>query len=180
MICRNCGFQCDDNASACPKCGSPVGYNQQNAQNQGGRFANLNQQFNNFSNNFNQQFGSNNGFRAPIKQKSIVTCIILSIVTCGIYGIIWFINIVDDLNTASGDVNGQSGVVVFLLSLITCNIYGLYWAYKAGEKVSTIRQRNGLSADSNNGILYLILNLFGLSIVTYALVQNELNNVASN
>ncbi len=172
MICRNCGFQCDDNAMTCPKCGSPVG-------NQGGRFANLNQQFNNINNNFNQQFGSN-GFKAPIKQKSIVTCIILSIVTCGIYGIIWFINIVDDLNTASGDVNGQSGVVVFLLTLITCNIYGLYWAYKAGEKVSIIRQRNGLSSDSNNGILYLILNILGLSIVTYALVQTELNNVASN
>lgn len=172
MICRNCGFQCDDNAVTCPKCGSPVG-------NQGGRFANLNQQFNNINNNFNQQFGSN-GFKAPIKQKSIVTCIILSIVTCGIYGIIWFINIVDDLNTASGDVNGQSGVVVFILTLVTCNIYGLYWAYKAGEKVSIIRQRNGLSSDSNNGILYLILNLFGLSIVTYALVQSELNNVASN
>lgn len=171
MICRNCGFQCDDNAVTCPKCGSPVG-------NQGG-FANLNQQFNNINNNFNQQFGSN-GFKAPIKQKSIVTCIILSIVTCGIYGIIWFINIVDDLNTASGDVNGQSGVVVFILTLVTCNIYGLYWAYKAGEKVSIIRQRNGLSSDSNNGILYLILNLFGLNIVTYALVQSELNNVASN
>lgn len=172
MICRNCGFQCDDNAVTCPKCGSPVG-------NQGGRFANLNQQFNNINNNFNQQFGSN-GFKAPIKQKSIVTCIILSIITCGIYGIIWFINIVDDLNTASGDVNGQSGVVVFILTLVTCNIYGLYWAYKAGEKVSIIRQRNGLSSDSNNGILYLILNLFGLNIVTYALVQSELNNVASN
>lgn len=172
MICRNCGFQCDDNAQACPKCGSPVG-------NQGGRFANLNQQFNNINNNFNQQFGSN-GFKAPLKQKNIVTCIILTIVTCGIYGIIWFINIVDDLNTASGDVNGQSGVVVFLLSLVTCNIYGLYWAYKAGEKVSIIRQRNGLSADSNNGILYLILNFLGLGIVTYALIQNELNNVASN
>ncbi len=172
MICRNCGFQCDDNAVTCPKCGSPVG-------NQGGRFANLNQQFNNINNNFNQQFGSN-GFKAPIKQKSIVTCIILSIITCGIYGIIWFINIVDDLNTASGDVNGQSGVVVFILTLVTCNIYGLFWAYKAGEKVSIIRQRNGLSSDSNNGILYLILNLFGLSIVTYALVQTELNNVASN
>lgn len=167
MICRNCGFQCDDNAITCPKCGAPVGNNyQQSPQNQ--------QQFG----GYNQQ--PTGGYKAPIKQKSIVTCIILSIVTCGIYGIIWFINIVDDLNTASGDVNGQSGVMVFLLSLVTCNIYGLYWAYKAGEKVSIIRRRNGLSSDSNNGILYLILNLLGFGIVTYALVQTELNNVASN
>ena len=177
MICRNCGFSCDDNAVTCPKCGAPVGNYQQNPQNQGANYGGYNQQ--QFGGYNQQQFGSN-GFKAPIKQKNIVTCIILSIVTCGIYGIIWFINIVDDLNTASGDANGTSGIMVFLLSLVTCSIYGLYWAYKAGENVSIIRRRNGLSADSNNGILYLILNFFGLGIVTYALIQSELNNVASN
>lgn len=174
MTCQNCGFQCDDNAIVCPKCGSPIPKN-----NQQGGFNNFaSQTFNSFkqqASNFNQQ----GGFRAPIKQKNIVVCIILSIVTCGIYGIVWFINIVDDLNQASGNIDAQSGITTFLLTLVTCGIYGYYWAYKAGEKVNTVRQQRGLSADSNTGILYLILNIFGLSIVTYALIQSELNNVAS-
>ncbi|MBE5938275.1 MAG: DUF4234 domain-containing protein [Lachnospiraceae bacterium] len=106
-------------------------------------------------------------------------CIILSIITCGIYGIIWYIQIVDDLNTASGDMNGQSGGMVFLLTLITCGIYGWYWMYKAGEKVSVIRQRQGLPANDSNGILYLVLAFFGLGIVSYCLIQSELNNVAA-
>ena len=30
----------------------------------------------------------------------------------------------------------------------------------------------------NNGVLYLILTLFGFSIIAWALMQNELNNLA--
>ena len=52
-----------------------------------------------------------------------------------------------------------------------------YWAFKCGEKVDKIRQQNG-EAGGSNGVLYLILCLFGLGIVTYALVQSELNKVA--
>lgn len=68
-----------------------------------------------------------------IKDKNIAVCIILCIVTCGIYGIYWFICLTNDANTASGTF-GTSGGVAFLLSIITCNLYGLYWAYKQGEK----------------------------------------------
>ena len=33
-----------------------------------------------------------------IQERNIVTCIILSIITCGIYGIYWEICLVNDLN----------------------------------------------------------------------------------
>ena len=33
-----------------------------------------------------------------IQQRNIALCIILSIVTCGIYGIIWFIKLTDETN----------------------------------------------------------------------------------
>ena len=111
-----------------------------------------------------------------VQQKNIALCIVLSLVTCGIYGIYWFITLTNDLNTATG-VEGTSGGVAFLLSLVTCSIYMYYWAFKCGEKVDKIRQQNG-EAGGSNGVLYLILCLFGLGIVTYALVQSELNKVA--
>ncbi len=107
-----------------------------------------------------------------------MTCILLSIITCGIYGIIWFISLVDDLNTASGHTGETSGGVVFLLSLITCGIYTWVWLYKAGEKVDIIRSYNGESR-SNPSILYIVLALFGLGFVDYCLIQSELNKVAS-
>lgn len=120
------------------------------------------------------------GYRAPIQKRDIAMCIILSIVTCGIYGIYWMISLVNDLNAASDSVNDTSGGMVFLLSLVTFNIYTLYWMYKAGEKVSYIRAKNGRPDGSQNGLLYLILALFGLGLVSYCLIQNELNEVASN
>ena len=106
-------------------------------------------------------------------------CIVLSIITCGIYGIYWLICLVDDLNVASGRVGDTSGGMVFLLTLVTCGIYGIYWAYKAGEKIAYVKQRNTGEQDSSSSVLYLVLSLVGFSIVVYALIQSELNKVAT-
>ena len=60
-----------------------------------------------------------------IQRRSIAMCIVLSLVTCGIYGIYWFICLTNDCNAVSNDPDGTSGGVAFLLTLITCGIYGL-------------------------------------------------------
>ena len=164
MRCLNCGKDYADGAAFCPDCGAAN--------------PNVNNSYQNPNQNMN--YGQGGGpYRAPIKNRSIALCIILSIVTCGIYGIVWLISMADDLNTASGATGDTSGAMVFVLTLVTCGIYGLYWMYKAGEKVSTIRQMQGMADSGNNGILYLVLSIFGLGIVSYCLIKSELNNVAS-
>lgn len=112
-----------------------------------------------------------------IEQRNIAVCIVLSIVTCGIYGIYWFICLANDTNTVAKEENGTSGGMAFLFSLITCNIYGIYWAYKQGEKIDRAKTERGNYA-SNSGIVYLLLWIFGLGIVAEALMQNELNQLA--
>lgn len=114
-----------------------------------------------------------------IKNRSIAMCILLSVVTCGIYGIYWFICLTDDSNTAAGQADGTSGGMAFLLSLVTCGIYGLFWAYKLGEKVTTAKKMRNMGDDGNTAILYLILSICGLGIITYALAQSELNKMAN-
>ncbi len=111
-----------------------------------------------------------------VKQKNIALCIILSLVTCGIYGIIWFIMLTDDTNTAVGKP-GTSGGMAFVLTLVTCGIYSLYWAYKQGEKLDEAKQAKGI-ASGNSGIVYLLLSVFGLGIIAYALMQDSLNKLA--
>ena len=83
-----------------------------------------------------------------IKERNIVVCIILSIITCGIYGIYWLVCMVNDVNVAADTPNDTSGGVVFLLSIITCNIYFWFWCYKAGEKIQLAQQKRGLPSDS--------------------------------
>ena len=112
-----------------------------------------------------------------IERRNIAVCLVLTLVTCGIYGIYWIVCLTNDVNTVSGDVNGTSGGMVVLLTIVTCGIYGIYWAYKQGEKLDFTKNNRGIPS-SNSGVLYLILQIFGFGIIAYALMQNELNKLA--
>lgn len=126
----------------------------------------------------NQQFYGDGRF-ARVQERNIGLAIVLTIVTCGIYGLYWLVCLVNDLNEASDNPTDTSGGLVLLLIIVTCGIYGWYWYYKAGEKVDYIHSKSGRPSSSNTGILYLILGIFGLGIVNYCLIQNELNQVAA-
>lgn len=110
-----------------------------------------------------------------VKERNIAICIILSLITCGIYGLYWFVCLTDDTNTVAGEP-GTSGILALVLTIVTCGIYGLYWAYKCGEKLDTAHQKRNEAA-GNGGVLYLIVFIFG-GIIAYALIQNELNKFA--
>lgn len=112
-----------------------------------------------------------------IKERNIAVCIILSLVTCGIYGIYWFICLTDETNNASNST-GTTGGMAFLLSLVTCGIYSLYWMFKQGEKLDSAKASRGIATNNNSNIIYLVLAIFGLGIVSYALMQNDLNKMA--
>lgn len=113
---------------------------------------------------------------ANVKEKNIALCIILSLVTCGIYMYYWIYSITDDTNVIAGEPEDTSGVMALVLTIVTCGIYGLYWAYKRGEKIDKAHQNRGEAA-SNGGVLYLILYIFG-GIISLALIQNEINKFA--
>lgn len=113
-----------------------------------------------------------------IKERNIVTCIILSIVTCGIYGLYWFITLTDDASRANDDPT-FTGVKAFVFTILTCGIYSIYWNYKIGKEMYEANQKRGIQT-SDNSVLYLVLGIFGFGIVTYCLVQNELNVIAKN
>ena len=108
-----------------------------------------------------------------MKNRSIAMCIILSIITCGIYGIYWMICLNNEMCAATPDDSFQtSGGTVFLLTLVTCGVYGLYWIYKMGCKMD---QLNG---GSSHTILFLVLQIFGLGIVNYCIMQGQINKMA--
>lgn len=112
-----------------------------------------------------------------IKKRNIALCIVLSLITCGIYGIYWAVCIVNDVNTVTMR-DGQSGGIVVLLGIITFGIYFVYWFYKAGEAMDNLRSQQGKDT-GNLGLLYLILTIVGFGIVAYALLQSELNKYAA-
>ena len=50
---------------------------------------------------------------------------------------------------------------------------------KIGKEMYEANQKAGISS-SDNSAIYLILSIFGFSIITYCLVQSELNTLAKN
>jgi len=112
-----------------------------------------------------------------IPKRNIAVGILLSVVTCGIYGMYWLFCLAEDVNQLAGRPDATSGGMVLLFSIITCGIYQLYWFYKSGDILDSMREARG-RAHGYLGILYLLLAIFGFGIVSYALMQSELNEYA--
>lgn len=113
----------------------------------------------------------------PIRKRSLATCIILSFVTCGIYGLYWYYCLIEDMHTVTGEQEEMSPAMTVFVTVITCGIYGWVWFYRAGEKIDRLRQSRGESS-SSLGIIYALLAVMCLSIVDYCLIQDEFNKLA--
>ena len=114
-----------------------------------------------------------------MKNRSIPLCIILSIVTCGIYLLYWLVVLTDDLNYASGRDNDTSGALSLVLTIVTCGIYGIYWAYKMGNQLDSALEQRGMPT-KNGAVLYLVLSVVGLGFVAWILMQNTINSMISD
>lgn len=103
--------------------------------------------------------------------RSVAMCIVLTLITCGIYGIYWIYCIHEDVQEVCGRPMSVGGGAVILLTFLTCGIYGVYWHYKMGQLLDEAKGTPG----AYSGILYLVLSIFGLDIIALALMQSELN-----
>ena len=106
-----------------------------------------------------------------IEKRSIVTCIILTFVTCGIYGIVWAVKLAREAVKVK-DVNDDA--LAEILLMIFLPFVGFYLAEK---KLAEGCQACGID-HKDNSILYLVLGLIGLGIVNFCLMQNDLNKIA--
>ena len=108
-------------------------------------------------------------------KRDLSVSVALTIVTCGIYGLFWFLCLHKDTQKLSGKTSCSAGVA-FLLRLLTCNIYGLIWVYQRGKLIREAYQKRGHDKFEYSE-LYLLLSLIGLEVVSYALIQRELNKI---
>lgn len=103
-----------------------------------------------------------------LKKRSIGMCIVLTLITCGFYSLFWLVGLANDF-AAKNNKPAEGGKVI-LLSFITFGIYFIIWNYKMGD---SIEQAGG----KNEGTIYLVLAIFGLSLISLALMQAEENKL---
>ena len=104
--------------------------------------------------------------------------ILLSVITCGIYGIFWFYTIMDDLNKARG--KEILNPILFLLLGILCFPVLYYVLYMVDRNLVQLSQEEGTNYSKENFVLWLLLALFtgGLgSIVAMWQISSAYNEI---
>jgi len=108
-------------------------------------------------------------------KRNVGVCMVLSIITLGLYGIYWMYLLVKNTRSVQKITTNCVGE---MLCLIFVPFYSLYWWYTNGEKVKQqFGQRNHTL--TGNGVVYLLLAILGLSIVSMAIMQSDFNSLES-
>ena len=113
----------------------------------------------------------------PFRSRSIVFAVIVSIVTFGIYYLYWMYDLVKSWNYISevqGRRRGMSAGLVVVLAIVTFGIFTIYYWYRISRQISELDDRNGEPLEDHS-IVCLLFALFGLGLVSAAIVQNTLN-----
>lgn len=104
-----------------------------------------------------------------IKNRNIIVALLLSIITCGIYGIYWIWCMANEALSVKGESNILINILCLFLPFI--GFYMLEKEFAAGCAAQGIEHKD-------NAILYLILGLI-FPVANLLLVQNDLNKLAA-
>ena len=112
----------------------------------------------------------------PPGYKSVGMSLFLTIITCGIYDLIWNY---DEMNTINHLLGRQelSFWKWLFLSIITCSLFHIYYEYKMALCINELQRKYQMNEDTNLGFISILLSVFGLSLVVDAIQQNELNKI---
>ena len=107
------------------------------------------------------------------EEKSIGLCIVLSILTLGIYSLFWLYSFVKKIRLLDGD---QKSFIGEYLCLILVPFYAIYWFYISSQKLYRGARAREVYLNDNK-TLYLVLAIF-IPIAAYAILQSDLNTIA--
>lgn len=178
MYCSHCGKEVNQNQKFCPHCGTAQ-YSDVHTQ----QPVNVN-----IYTGYDPNAGSSasggyapNPAAGPLKtDRSLVIYILLSIVTCGIYGFYFLYCMARDVNIAcDGDGQNTPGLAeLIIFSLITFGIYGYYWYYKLVNRLQANAPRYRMEFEEN-GTTVLLWSLIGMLVcgigsyvAMYILIKN--------
>lgn len=117
------------------------------------------------------------------EDRSLLIYMLLSVVTCGIYGLIFMWSFTNDLNDVSSakDPDGWRSpnfIIVILLMIVTCGIYSWYWLYKVGNTIQRSGDDYGVRVDESGTTLILWCLLLGVGgLISYHLMFKNMNKI---
>ena len=98
-----------------------------------------------------------------MRERNIILNLILTVITCGLYGLYWQASVTKELQEKSGRQVTASGGLAALYTFVTCSIYFYYWLYKTGTLVSELREERQLPPDAVSHENYIVSALAALA-----------------
>lgn len=108
--------------------------------------------------------------------RSPALVIIFSIITCGIYALVWIYMFANELKQYLEKPEINPGLDLILC--IICFPYLYYWAYKYGQLIKEAQKKANIEVEDNS-VLYVIIAVLGFFIVDMAIMQSSVNKVWS-
>ncbi len=108
-------------------------------------------------------------------ERNPAAVIVFTIITCGIYAMVWIYKFASELKEYLGNEEISPGLELFLC--IICFPYLIYWSYKYGKYINDAERMTDIQSGEDDSILYLILAVFGLFIVNMAIMQDKMNAI---
>jgi hypothetical protein len=110
-----------------------------------------------------------------IKRREVPIFIILSIVTCGIYTIIWMFGVIKDTNKMYAAFGEQTEIEH---PLIPALIGSIYWMYYNGNKMKRVGEKRGImiAEDGAKYLLFILLGFVTCSITYYIIMAKFIGN----
>ena len=109
-----------------------------------------------------------------VTQENIVKNVVLGVITLGIYWFIWWYRVCRRVRLIEGK---DPACGTELVCIMFVPFYVIYWFYTRGQRLSDSSKRFGIFI-KDSSVLYIVLAIFGLSIVSFILIQTELNTFA--
>lgn len=94
-----------------------------------------------------------------IEKRDVALSVILTFITCGLYGLYWMYKLTEEVHALSGKPRTPDGGTVVLYTILTCSFYFYYWLYKIGGELVNLRRENGLPPDSVSNKTYMIVTV---------------------
>lgn len=179
MYCPSCGAKVDEGSRVCPACGCFVDQGPMPPQ----ASPVMPEDAPVSSGEIREVPAASHGVpQVPVNaSRSLLTWIVLTFLTCGIYSWYFIYTLANDMNRiCQGDNEETPGLLVFiLLSIVTCGFYSYWWYYKIGNRMQANAPRYGLMFQENGTtiLLWMIVGLLlcglGPFVAMYIIIKNS-------
>lgn len=115
------------------------------------------------------------GASPALRNRSPAIVLILTLITCGLYGLVWMWQVGNELKEELRLSDQNPGLDV-VLTILTATIWGYVVVYRYARQTAEAQSRAGVPPNDLS-LAAVILAVVGLWFVSFALLQIELNKV---